>query len=228
MIPPLAAWGLTGTPVTLRGGHRNTVLRVGAHVLKTTRRSEAALEWLTPVHDAAQAAGLRVPRLIRSEAGALNVEGWTCEPYLPGRPSDARTIATRIEAFHHACIALPQRPGFASATDLIMSECGGDVDLRLMPTQVVAQIRQAWSAVAGQPQSVVHGDLGPSNIPIDREGTISLIDWDEARFDLTLFDTALTGNTRPEAKRARLAREIACCWQIEPDRARRLAATLAQ
>lgn len=226
MTPPLSAWGLTGSPVPLRGGHRNTVLQVGGHVLKTTRRSEAALEWLTPVHDAAQAAGLRVPRLIRGGTGTLSVEGWTCEPYLPGRPADARRIAVQIQAFHRACDSLPQRPGFASASDLITSDYGGDVDLRLMPARVITQIRQAWSAVASQPHSVVHADLGPSNIFVDEDGTASVIDWDEARFDLTLFDLALAGDSSPEAERARLAWEIACCWQVEPDRALALVETI--
>ncbi|MEL6566244.1 MAG: phosphotransferase [Pseudomonadota bacterium] len=223
MTAPLDAWGLTGTPQSLAGGHRNRVLRVGPHVLKSTRRSEAAVAWLLPVLDAAASAGFVVAPPIRSAAGVLVVEGWTCEPFLPGLPSDVAAVGDRIRAFHARARAMPQRPGFAGSQELLVRDQGGDVDLSRMPAPLVRELRAAWAGVAHVPQGVVHGDLGPGNLLCDADGRYGLIDWDEARRDLLIFDTGSGAPRDTATARAAQAWEIACCWQIEPGRARTLA-----
>ncbi|MEO0866417.1 MAG: aminoglycoside phosphotransferase, partial [Pseudomonadota bacterium] len=148
MIPPLSAWGLSGTPAPLPGGHRNTVLRLHDHVLKTTRRSEAAIAWLLPVMDRAQPCGLTTPRPIRSTRGPFVCDGWTCEPFFPGVPAAVAPFADRLEMFHNTCRDVPQRPGFASARDLLDADAGGDVDLSGMPERLVTAIRAAWQDVS--------------------------------------------------------------------------------
>ncbi|WP_223428598.1 phosphotransferase [Tateyamaria pelophila] len=219
MTPSLGAWGLSGDLRPLPGGHRNRVLRVGNYVLKTSRRSEAALQWLGDVQDVAATCGLDSPRLIRSAQGTLKVQGWTCEPFCDGVETSPSDIFPQITAFHLHVARLPQRPVFASASDLLTGTSGADIDLSVMPTDLVQRLRDAWSQLPTQ-QVTVHADLNPSNILRDVHGAVTLIDWDEARRDASIFD--LGDVTEP----ARLAWEIACCWQIEPEHARALASSL--
>lgn len=224
MTPPLGAWGLTGTPVPLPGGHRNVVLRVGDYVLKTTRRSETALRWLGPVHDVARAVGLNAPGLVPDNRGWLVCDGWTCEPFCPGVPTPPGQIGAKIAAFHAATRNIPQRPGFADAHTLLTAPRGGDIDLTRIPEPLVAQMRKAWAAMPSMPACIVHADLNPANILTAPDGTITVLDWDEARRDHKGFD-AIEPDTA--TARARLAWEIACCWEIEPERARALAHKMA-
>ncbi|MCF6305024.1 MAG: hypothetical protein L3J33_06595 [Rhodobacteraceae bacterium] len=91
MLEPqiLQAWGRFEVLGQLSGGHRNACFKVAKNgrlfVVKTTRRSNAALAWLGPVQEFAQKAGFRVPRLIRSKGGNLSENGWTLEPFFAGR-----------------------------------------------------------------------------------------------------------------------------------------------
>ncbi|WP_299597788.1 phosphotransferase [uncultured Tateyamaria sp.] len=225
MTPPLGAWGLTGQPVPLPGGHRNAVLRVGQHVLKSTRRSEAAIGWLLPVARHAEVCGLKVPAPLRSSLNTFVVDGWICEPFCAGGPTPPKAIADKITHLHSTAADLPQRDGFASARDLLTAQSGGDIDLAEMPPDLVVQLRAAWSAISLE-TTHVHGDLNPNNILTDTDGTVTLIDWDEARRDHPLFDTATWSEAQtPIIKRAALAWEIACSWLLEPAHARMLASS---
>ncbi|WP_299140348.1 phosphotransferase [uncultured Tateyamaria sp.] len=218
--PPLDAWGLSGPVQPLHGGHRNTVLRLGDHVLKSTRRTEAAIAWLVPICRAAARFGLAVPAPIASRSGSLVVDGWTCEPFVDGVPTPPNRVASAMRDLHIRLRSHPQRPGFASARDLCTIDAGGDVDLSDMPPPLVTALRAVWATLPAE-RTVIHGDLNPSNILTDANGTPHLIDWDEARSDAATFDLATWSHT--PTPRAVLAWEIACCWHIEPERARRLA-----
>ncbi len=223
--PPLALWGIEAPPAPLSGGHRNRVMRAGGYVLKSTRRSAAALAWLGPLHTAAEAAGLIVPRLIPSTRGALVEGGWTCEPFIAGSPgTEADLAALPLAAFHRTTAALPQRPGFAAAADLAEGEAAGDIDLAALPPGLAAACRAAWRALLPLPRAAIHGDIAPHNLIRTREGRLALIDWDEARRDALAFDT---GSGDPAIARALAAWEIAVCWQVEPERARKLASGFA-
>ncbi|NVK46427.1 MAG: phosphotransferase [Rhodobacteraceae bacterium] len=233
MLPPIHLWGLSAPLEPLGGGHRNAVFRTSELaqdlVFKSTRRTEAQLRWLTPVHDAAEAAGFTVPRLIPAQDGRLGAEGWTCEPLIEGRPfqpEDLPQIAERMDAFHRNASDLPQRPDFRSSRDLLAETSGGDVDLCALPADLLALCRKAWGALDGE-IGVIHGDLTAGNL-IQTEAGPALIDWDEARRDDLAFDAL---RTRPETataaeKTAALAWEVACSWQIEPDHAALVARVL--
>ncbi|WP_147106365.1 phosphotransferase [Tateyamaria sp. syn59] len=221
MNPPLGAWGLTGTPVPLPGGHRNTVLRVGDHVLKTTRRSEAAMSWLLPVIDGLERVGLSAPRPIRSLRGTLIVDGWTCEPFFNGARCDPSYLKQVWPRFAHETRGIQQRQAFASATALLHLPRGGDINLTHLPPPLTRAIRAAWWALDRKPPCVTHGDLNASNL-IRADDRVIVIDWDEARVDHPGFDRVALDQGTPAEKHAATAWEIACSWRIEPDHARTL------
>lgn len=234
--PKLEAWGDELCVVRrLAGGHRNQVWLCagpdGPLVAKSTRRSAAALAWLDPVHGRAEAAGFVVPRLVFTRNGALVADGWTLERWLEGRPvegDDIPRVRSALAAFHQLGAAIGQRPGFATTHELIRRDASGDVDLDDLPLELRAVCRDAWTALADMPLAAIHGDLSRDNILIAADGRPILLDWDEARRDATAFDWGALGEGCEPAPlaRARLAYEVACCWKIEPVRARALAARL--
>ncbi|MEL6467270.1 MAG: phosphotransferase [Pseudomonadota bacterium] len=221
MTPPLSAWSLSGTSTPLPGGHRNTVLRVGDHVLKTTRRSEAAISWLLPVFDELETLGLSAARPMRSNQGNFSVDGWTCEPFIAGTPCDPKRLRVAWARVNGLPRSLRQRHGFAGAKMLLRAWRGGDVELGRMPLPLVCALRSAWRALPEVLPCITHGDLNPSNL-IQSGNRITIIDWDEARLDHPGFDRAALGLGTPTERHAAAAWEIACCWQIEPDHARAL------
>ncbi|MDR7125398.1 aminoglycoside phosphotransferase family protein [Pseudotabrizicola sp. 4114] len=212
----------------LTGGHRNTVWLCdgpdGPVVAKSTRRTEAQLHWLAPLHTAARTAGFLVPTLQQSPSGQLSHHGWTIEPWVQGRAAQAPDMAAlvpRLRAFHAACPGLPQRPGFCSLPELITRTHSGDIDLTTLPADILPPLRNAWAAVADSPAQPIHGDFGPANVILTDHGPC-LIDWDESRVDLPALDLIHAAPQPPEINRAHLALEIASCWHSEPDHARNL------
>lgn len=235
MRPPIESWGIDADLRPLAGGHRNLAFVTVCSgsgwqlVFKSTRRSEPALRWLSAVQKIAEGVGFVVPKLIASQDGNLVESGWTCEPYVHGNivsANDLPSIRPQIIAFHAATKDISQRPSFLSSQDLIELEHGGDVDLRAMPANLVDRCRGLWSAVSDQKEAVVHGDINPGNLIRCSDGKIALIDWDECRRDLVLFDTAMLGASSEKEQSARLAWEVACSWKIEPDHARQISSRL--
>jgi Ser/Thr protein kinase RdoA (MazF antagonist) len=229
--PDLSAFGIHGDVTPLPGGHRNAVWRVagpgGPLIAKSTMRSEAALRWLLPVQAAARTAGFAVPGMIAAPDGRLAPQGWTLEPFVPGRPATAADLAAllpRLQDLHRATAAWPQRPGFASARALITGDRGGDVDMTALPADLALACRAAWAALSGD-DCAIHGDLTPGNVLLTPEGP-ALLDWDEARCDLPAFDTLACAAPDAIITRAHLAWEVACGWRREPGYARALAARL--
>ena len=226
-------WGISAELSPLFGGHRNTTLRSRGLeqnvVFKSTRRSPAAIGWLEAVHYHARQAGFIVPYFIRSQSGQLIEDGWTCETYLDGQQIaqvDLPYIRSKLMMFHESASGLAQRPGFLSSVDLLHQSTGGDVDLSAMPEQVVRRCRDAWEAVADRREGVIHGDLNVGNVLRTADGQFALIDWDEARRDLLLYDLGHLAADDEAGNRARLAWETACSWILEPAHARALAARL--
>jgi len=224
----------------LEGGHRNTVFlaeRNGSrYVAKTTRRSEASLRWTVEVMRAANKVGFVVPYFVQGQTGSLVADGVTLEPFVAGEPASMTDLAGmfgRLERFHLATRTFPQRPDFASATELLTKSRGGDVDFTGMPAALVATCRAAWQALLTAPCSAVHGDLNPANMLKTPSGKLALLDWDEARRDASLFDRVAVGGehgleaTSDQAvARALLAWEVAVSWTVEPEHARRQALEL--
>lgn len=232
-MPPIGRWGIDADLTPLSGGFRNLVFRtVGLGpglVFKSCRRSTEAVEWLLPVHDAARRSGFVVPRFSRSLNGLLVEAGWTCETFVAGTSctrADLLSIAAQVSRFHELTTDFPQRPGLRWSQDLLELEAGGDVDLTAMPPGLVAVCRRAWREVSAGPASVVHGDLNTGNMLRCAEGRVALLDWDECRRDLAIFDLGQLVWPGPAGLRALLAWEAACSWRPEPEHARKTAARL--
>lgn len=237
--PPIHEWGISADLRPLTGGHRNIAFRtVGLRqdlVFKSTRRTTAQLVWLGQVQEIARACGFVVPGLRQSRNGRLTEEGWTCERFVAGRhlsAAESASLLPRLRDFHAATTGVPQRPGFRSARDLLDQTTaagqafGGDVDLAALPAELAARCRAAWAIVTDREEAVIHGDLNPGNLIRSADGATALIDWDECRRDLVLFDLGALRDADEAERRARLAWEVACCWQVEPEYARKLALRL--
>ncbi len=231
--PPIALWHVEAPLEPLSGGHRNQAWRTRGLtqdvVFKSTTRSEAALNWLFPVQDVARPCGFVVPQMVQSANGLFTDGGWTCETFVEGEivPRDGLAeVADLMTDFHAQTLGWSQRPGFLSATALLSQDRGGDVDLSQMPADVVALCRSAWRSEADSVTCVVHGDLAPGNVLRCADGRFALLDWDECRVDLPLFDTAPHLPKSEAETRAHLAWEVACSWRREPSYARGLAKRL--
>ena len=229
-IPPIKHWDVSAGLLPLGGGHRNIAYRtVGLHrdlVFKSTTRQPEAMEWLLPVQNLARKSGLIVPHIVRSCRSNLVESGWTCEEFVEGRPfttNEVPCIRTKIERFHYLAARILQRPGQASAQDLLEFGQGGDIDLDAMPRHLVDTCRASWRGLTGHLRTIVHGDLNLDNMLRCPNGEIALIDWDECRRDFSLFDTGQLDSPGPTVQKALLAWEVACSWKSEPDHARKLA-----
>ncbi len=224
----LEAWGDFTIAGPMPGGNRNKVFEVSRagkrFVAKSSRRSETALAWLSPVFDIAENVGFRTPRLIRSKQGNYCENGWTLEPFLNGIPATTQEITNlrkNLRRFHALSAGHTQRPGFTDAKNLCLVGKSGDIDLGKMPQDLVQKCRISWQALLNVEHCVLHADFGVGNILLAENAPPALIDWDESRVDDPGFD--LIG---VEFDAAKLVMEIAVCWQVEPDRARQLASLL--
>ena len=233
--PPIELWGVSADLLHMIGGHRNIAFRtIGRQqnlVFKSTSRKPTAIEWLLPVHDLARKSGLVIPRIVRSCRGSFVESGWTCEEFVEGRPfstEETRCIREKIERFHSLAAAVPQRPDQASSQDLLDLPAGGDIDLDAMPPDLAEACRTAWSGLADYSFTIVHGDLNSANMIRCPDGKIALVDWDECRRDLSVFDTGYLDPIGLPEQRALLAWEIACSWKPEPDYAKKTAGLLSQ
>ncbi len=226
----------------LGGGNRNIVLaaRRGGEkaVVRHGVRPITALEWELQLLSRLAALDFIVPLPILTKDGRLSDGGVCVFTWVDGEPpetdDDWSAVADVLTRLHHVSASWPQRPGFAGTADLIRVESGGDVDLREMPPDAVIRYRAAWAGITDEARSVIHGDPGPSNIRVTRNG-VGLIDWDETRVDASVLDFAEHPHAatliQPQPRRAAtfraaIAWEAANGWRIEPEYARRKLAEL--
>jgi Ser/Thr protein kinase RdoA (MazF antagonist) len=239
--PALDAWGRGSVVLEhLGGGHRNTVwaVRVGSRrcVARDSGagRSGPALDWELDLLQGLAGSGFTVPQPVPTPDGRRRVGGLVVLTWVEGDPPaserDWRLVADALVRLHRLTAGRAQRPGFASTRELLTGTKGGDVDLDLMPAEVVALCRAAWAELAGGPTAVVHGDPGRQNLRL-RGDRVGLLDWDESRVDLPELDLAWLpvdrlGVRREPARTAAEAWEVANGWTVEPAHARRRLAEL--
>jgi Ser/Thr protein kinase RdoA (MazF antagonist) len=255
-FPDVSPWPGVEINAPLTGGARAAVYaaRRGNQglVVKVSTRSQASLAWELDLLRALHDAGLSVPTALPTARGDEHHHGVWIQPFLPGGPPtrrrDWQAAAEVIAAVHGLTAGWPQRPGAATAHDLLKESTGADVDLTAMPAEAVALVRACWRALLealsdGERQPcVVHGDFGSGAVLVDG-GRVSVIDWDEARVDVPAFDLGglprslrrldgLGGRSieaiQDVLDAAALAWEIATCWNVEPAYARRCLTRLEQ
>ncbi|MCB0908823.1 MAG: phosphotransferase [Nocardioidaceae bacterium] len=223
----LAAWGDAAVRLhPLKGGVANDIwrVRVGDReaVGRLGARPDADLAWEAGLLAHLDRAGFTVPVPIPTADGRPFVDGLMVMTYVdgepPSTPSDWRRVADTLRGLHGHTRDWPQRPGWRSSADLLVTTTGTRIDLTAMPPDGVERCRAAWARLAGRPTCVVHGDPNPGNVRIagDRVG---LIDWDEAHVDVPDLDLALPHNAADldddaldVASQASAAWEAAVCW----------------
>lgn len=232
----LRQWSATASvEAVLPGGARNDVrvVRIGGrrYVARQSSRAHPAIAWEVDLLLHLAMCGLRVPRPLEASDGRLYVDGFVVTEWIEGDPPqtqhDWKEAIMALERVHAATRGWPQRPGFASTLDLLRQDAGGDIDLSIMPDDVVALVRAAWKPLLGLETSVVHGDPHAGNIRISSDG-VGLLDWDEARVDVSLLDLSdipidLDQRTTRELEAIRIAGdawETAGGWLREPVYAR--------
>ena len=175
----------------LVGGVRNRA-RLGAFggrsvVVRQSGRCPEALEWELDLLEHLTDQGLLVPRVVPTDDGRRHAGRVAVQEFLDGDPPstshESRLVVDRLRIVHDSTVGWPQRPGFASSHALCHQARGGDVCLDLMPDEIVQAVRRAWQQVQIGPESVVHGDLGASNLLVDGDA-VSFLDWDEAGVDV--------------------------------------------
>jgi Ser/Thr protein kinase RdoA (MazF antagonist) len=233
MQAALRAWGDVTVVGPLAGGHRNQVreVRRGGErlVARQSGRGPASLDWEADLLGYLARHGFRVASVIPALDGRRQVDGVVVQSWLAGErpgPADWAAVAATLRRLHEVTAGWPQRPGFAGTRELQHVDRGGDVDLTGMPRAVVVACRRAWARLDGVSEAVVHGDPGPSNIRVTSDG-VGLLDWDEARVDRVDLDLAdlpfgaLPASRLLAARDAVTAWEVAACWVVEPEYARR-------
>lgn len=237
----VAAWPGVELLGALPGGARNQVLlaRRGDWrlVVRRSTRSVASLEWELDLLEHLAEHGVGVPRTVPADDGRRHVHGVLVQEFVEGRPprtdDDWYRVVETLTVVHQLTVGWSQRPGFASARELLVADRGGDVRLDAMPPEAVRAVRRAWQPALTGPECAIHGDMGAGNILV-ADARVTLLDWDEARVDVPWFDFAFLPATTATVVpvpvdavvTAGLAWETATCWLPEPDYARRRLAEL--
>ncbi len=232
----LEPWGAVEVDAEV-SGLRNRVWTIRLHgercVARQNDRSGEALDWELDLLGALHDEGFIVPLPIATASGERRVGGLVVLSFIEGREPagkrDAELVGDELRRLHSLMPAGPQRPGFRTCHELIPTDSGGDVDMSLLPPEDASLCRSAWRELPEREPTVIHGDPSPTNIRIDGD-RVSLLDWDEARVDSPLLDLGAlpdaesAGLPSADFDRARLASvawEVAVCWQLESDYARR-------
>jgi hypothetical protein len=233
--PDPAAWGLpdctlqaldasSGPTLYRTRGLRRDVL------FRRATRSEDQTAWLGRCAPLLRQSSIAGPLPLARPEGPYLHGGWSCEPFLPGRPlrfGEQTGLRSAIRRVHRTAFGLAQRPGFLHARGFLTETRGGDVDLDGMPEALRAQLRAAFAEIPRRPLTLVHGSLGPRDVAVTPWGQYILYRWDHARLDHPLFDLVGVGALdNPVPVRAALAFDIARCWHRDPDCAMSLAARL--
>ncbi len=222
------------------GGTRNDVwLGHLGQTLVSVRRSQRtgeSLAWELDLLEQLGHANFRVPSVIPAGDGRRSVDGIVVQEWLeghePSSDADWFLVANELARLHRETADHDQRPGCVNVSELRLHRRSVDADLDRMPSEVVDEILVVFESLANVPLAVVHGDPGPTNIRIGRDGSVGLLDWDESRVDLTWHDLSNLGvqvlnhENHRRGQRLSNAWEAANGWTTSPEYAHRRLAML--
>jgi hypothetical protein len=160
----LAAFGLTGPAVRLRGG-QGTSWRVGDVVLKPGVDAEFQ-QWLGTELATVDQRGFRLPAVRRAVDGSWVVGGWGGQEALEGledvRGPDWSQLVDSARAFHAATAQL-RRPGFLDRRSdpwAVADRAAWGESPRRVPALLADPVARLEAALAPLgPGQLVHGDL---------------------------------------------------------------------
>lgn len=100
-----------------------------------------------------------MPETLRTADGRRHDEGVLVQRFITGAPPsstrDWGRVVSALAVVHEITVGWAQRPGFASARELLTRGRGGDVDLEAMPRSAVELVRASWVPVLQGPESVI-------------------------------------------------------------------------
>lgn len=240
MTVDVDAWSGVRVEERVEGGHRNEVWSgsspTGRVAIRRSRRAAASLAWELALLDELDAAGFVVPVPVRTDDGRPSAGGVVVQRWIDGAEprtaSDWDLVATELRRLHACFGTHPQRPGCSTVVRLGRSSRSVDADMSRLPDDAATDVLSVFASMSAVPTSVVHGDPGPSNLRITRDGRVGLLDWDESRVDVTHLDLAdlgiqvLDDPEHERASRCADAWEAANGWIAEPEYARHRLARL--
>lgn len=200
--------------------------------VRQSRRDPASLRWELDLLGFVADAGLLVPAVVPTDAGASHADGVVVQRWLHGRPpssdDDWQAVADELRRLHRVTSGtVDQRPGCCVVTELRTNIRSVDADLDALPPAEREFVISILAEFADIPTAVVHGDPMTSNIRLDDAGRVGLLDWDESRVDLVWHDLSNLGiQVLPAADHERAQRlsnawEAVNGWLVEPAYARR-------
>jgi len=191
----------------------------------------SSLDWELDLTDFLDRAGLAVPTVVETDDGGRHHDGVVVQRWLDGRPpaspQDWLLVAEVLGRIHELTRGYTQRPGCVIVTELARAGVSLDADLAALPDQVAFEICSVFASFHDAPVSVVHGDPGVSNIRIDADGRVGLLDFDESRVDVSWHDLSnlgvkvLSGPVHVHAQLLSHAWEAVNGWNLEHDYAQR-------
>lgn len=221
-------------------GHRNKVwdgIYDGQRVaVRDSRRSADSLRWELGLLASIGGLGVHIPEIVLTINGEQHADGVVVQRWIDGRqPAEEwewQLVAERLRRLHEVTIDWDQRPDCCIVTELRQRQRSVDADVSLLPDAECELILEALDSFGDAPVAVIHGDPGASNIRIDDEDRVWLLDWDESRVDLCWLDLANLGlqvlddDTHHRATILADAWEAINAWTAEPSYARRRLAEL--
>jgi uncharacterized protein (TIGR02569 family) len=174
-LPPVAAFGLSGSSGALPGGEGRTYRIGGAVLRREHERDRIEAAWLGELFAGITPRGFRLPRPLPTvDGGWVSRDGWTAWTFLEGRPAtrdDVPDLVDAINSFHVALASVPypahlaQRDSFYDRAD--RWACG-TLPTRIDPpfAGLVHRLAAVRRPVRGLTDQLIHGDLNPENILI--------------------------------------------------------------
>jgi len=221
-------------------GHRSTV-SVGIYdgqrvAVRRSRRSADSLRWELDLLASIADLGLHIAEIVPTINGEPHANGVVVQRWIDGRQPAAKRewqlVAEQLRRLHEATADRDQRPNCCIVTELRQHQRSVDADISLLPDAERELILEIFDRFVDTPIAVIHGDPGASNIRIDDEDRVWLLDWDESRVDLCWLDLANLGlhvlddDTHHQATILAHAWEAINAWTAEPTYARRRLAEL--
>lgn len=238
----LAAWTGLRLIERIEEGNRNEVWRGEidgmAIAVRRSRRADDSLDWELDLIEALAREGFTVPTVVTTDDGQRSADGRIVQRWIEGHPPTTsdhwHAVASTLQRLHQTETGLGQRPGCKPVTELTRTDHSVDADLAAIPVEFVDELLDVFASVSDAPQSIIHGDVGPSNLRICPDGTVGLLDFDESRVDVCWHDLSELGvqvlddESHRRALRLSNAWEAANAWVVEPEYAQeRLAALRA-